>query len=673
MATCRNANTTFYYTDSIWTQFLKDVSSMYYVPHVISISYASYEYVMTAELIKQFDIEAQKLGLRGVTIVAASGDDGVAGFDLDGGAAICGYKPYFPQTSPFVTVCGGTEGPEVGKPETACGKYNENSVGIVTGGGFSDMYSLPNWQKTDVEHYLMNNKKNIAAGYAKDGRAYPDLALLARNYKVVINQKFYLLSGTSASAPVFAGMVALLNYRRKNAGRSTLGWLNPSLYALKSQIIKNDITSGKNNCGKSTRLGTICCSEGFVAAKDWDPLTGIGSINFTSFVTAYMANSFSNNTMPYRPTSSPVASPGSPIPSPTPQPTYNNDKGWLYQVASDHECPIQAYGNSEYLGYPLESCINSYAENGAVKNSRKFQCVTLNNLQYIIREQHKLPFCSDTNPSITLYSTNCITRYDKYNKFQKSLRLFCDYNKNIESLSIFDSTKGVDGKPISSPAPKNPDYSVLIEYGDLPNQACNANDISRFYAVRNDFCFNYTYYAMGVQATISHKYSFPLYNIYVEGNCDSKNLQRSYRLSDQCYNINQDDDGADDDDGANDDSYLGFRQRWFFTGQVPKKKDDNNKLVLIITVVVVFTSIVGTSILTYVFRDSIKLALGFSTSNQPVLAVASIANTSTNVPVVEVQHEFIQLSPELTEATVIQYTPAFNKPPSTIVNAGYNF
>ena len=118
MAVSRNANTTFYYTDSIWTQFLKDVSSMLYVPYVISISYASYEYTMATDLTKQFDIEAQKLGLRGVTIVAASGDDGVAGFDLDGASA-CGYKPYFPQTSPFVTVVGGSEGPEKNNPEIA--------------------------------------------------------------------------------------------------------------------------------------------------------------------------------------------------------------------------------------------------------------------------------------------------------------------------------------------------------------------------------------------------------------------------------------------------------------------------------------------------------------------------------------------------------------------------
>ena len=78
------------------------------------------------------------------------------------------------------------------------------------------------------------------------------------------------VSGTSASCPTFAGMIAVINDMRAAQGKPTLGFLNPALYAAPSAL--NDITKGTNDYGKKT--------GGFTATKGWDPVTGLGTPDF---------------------------------------------------------------------------------------------------------------------------------------------------------------------------------------------------------------------------------------------------------------------------------------------------------------------------------------------------------------------------------------------------------
>ncbi len=81
------------------------------------------------------------------------------------------------------------------------------------------------------------------------------------------------VSGTSCSSPTFAGMVSLLNDRRAAVGKSSLGWLNPLIYA--HPEIFNNVTAGHNpGCGNA----------GFYAAAGWNPVTGLGTLNFTAAV-----------------------------------------------------------------------------------------------------------------------------------------------------------------------------------------------------------------------------------------------------------------------------------------------------------------------------------------------------------------------------------------------------
>merc|ERR1712166_1685929 len=144
------------------------------------------------------------------------------------------------------------------------------------------VFPQPKWQASAVAEYFRTARK-AAPGYDMTMRGFPDVALAANNYELVVGGKNVYGSGTSASAPVFAGFVSLVNSARLAAGKPALGFLNPALYASNARSIYNDITSGENNCAAGDEQTTFCCKEGFYAAKGWDPLTGWGSVDFAKF------------------------------------------------------------------------------------------------------------------------------------------------------------------------------------------------------------------------------------------------------------------------------------------------------------------------------------------------------------------------------------------------------
>jgi hypothetical protein len=143
---------------------------------------------------------------------------------------------------------------------------------------------------------------------------------MAASYYVVMNGVNETLFGTSASAPVVAGMVALVNSARLSMGKSALGWINPSLYSLSSSIILNDITVGENNC-VAGHSASICCEQGFTAGVGWDPATGLGSLNFTAFKNAFMKLDSNMNAPSFAPTVGVTAPSSKPVAMPTMKPT----------------------------------------------------------------------------------------------------------------------------------------------------------------------------------------------------------------------------------------------------------------------------------------------------------------------------------------------------------------
>merc|ERR1711935_205422 len=127
-----------------------------------------------------------------------------------------------------------------------------DSGSYTAGGGFSERFPRPAWQKQAVSGYLQSNVgKSLVAGFNASNRAYPDLTFASNNFEVVIGGSLYpMIGGTSAAAPSLAGLFSLVNARRKAQGKGGVGFVNPTLYAAGSQGCCNDITQGANMCSQ---------------------------------------------------------------------------------------------------------------------------------------------------------------------------------------------------------------------------------------------------------------------------------------------------------------------------------------------------------------------------------------------------------------------------------------
>jgi tripeptidyl-peptidase-1 len=270
---------TFWYESNQQTPFeswIEAVAADTTPPLVNSISYGSIESEVASSVTSTFNTEAMRLGAQGVSVFVSSGDDGVANFIARSDAAKCGYNPSFPASSPYVTAVGATQGVESGSAEIACSEATGGA--ITTGGGFSTKYDAPKYQTSAIADYFAAVSPTPASGYKVGGRGYPDVAMSGYNYAVVIAGNTYAVSGTSASSPVVAGMASLVNAKRATSNQPPIGFINPVLYAAGVSAF-NDITSGNNKCTASS----VCCSEGFYSTPGWDPVTGLGSVDYAKF------------------------------------------------------------------------------------------------------------------------------------------------------------------------------------------------------------------------------------------------------------------------------------------------------------------------------------------------------------------------------------------------------
>jgi tripeptidyl-peptidase-1 len=146
---------------------------------------------------------------------------------------------------------------------------NDPKNDYYSGGGFSNVFALPSYQSAVVTNYLTKYPPHYPSHiYNNSGtsRAYPDVSALGLNLATVYLGNTYGVGGTSASTPIFASIVTLLNEARIAAGKGPIGFLNPTLYAHPEAF--NDITVGGNpGCG----------SDGFKCAPGWDPVTELGT------------------------------------------------------------------------------------------------------------------------------------------------------------------------------------------------------------------------------------------------------------------------------------------------------------------------------------------------------------------------------------------------------------
>ncbi|KAJ6519079.1 family S53 protease [Mycena sanguinolenta] len=226
------------------------------IPPVFTTSYGLNESDGGEELIIKVCNAYMGLGARGTSIFFSSGDGGVAG----NGAVQCDtFQPSFPSSCPYVTSVGSTGG---AAPEIASN---------FSSGGFSNVFPIPSYQADAVAGYLKALGSTNKGLFNSSGRGFPDIAAQGELVSIVSGGNQLGVDGTSASAPIFASTIALINDELIANGKPTLGFLNPFLYSNAAAL--NDITSGSNpGCG----------TNGFPAKTGWDPVTGLGTPNFAA-------------------------------------------------------------------------------------------------------------------------------------------------------------------------------------------------------------------------------------------------------------------------------------------------------------------------------------------------------------------------------------------------------
>ncbi len=222
-------------------------------PSVISISWGGPESTWTQQALQTYDQAFQDAAALGVTICCASGDNGSADMaqNWDGIAHVD-----FPASSPHVLGCGGTclnATPNAITQEVA---WNDLPNGGAGGGGVSDTFALPAWQTQAHVPPSANPGSHI-------GRGVPDVAGDASptsGYAIRVDGQQVVFGGTSAVAPLWAGLITLIN---QHLGHS-VGYVNPLIYSLTNTPgAFRDITDGDNGA--------------YQAGLGWDAVTGLGS------------------------------------------------------------------------------------------------------------------------------------------------------------------------------------------------------------------------------------------------------------------------------------------------------------------------------------------------------------------------------------------------------------
>jgi hypothetical protein len=226
-------------------------------PSVISISWGLAEFETAGSLtwsnaaINAVSETFQDAAALGVTIFAASGDSGSSCGIGDGKAHVL-----YPASDPGVTACGGTSISNVS------GSSFTQSTWTPTGGGVSDFFPLPYWQN------WANIPVSVNDGHK--GRGIPDVAGNAdpnSGYLLVLGGVTGIaFGGTSAVAPMYAGLVALL----EAALGAPLGYLNPNIYAFSGPYVYMDVNDGASNASG--------LAPGYKSGPGWNACTGFGSI-----------------------------------------------------------------------------------------------------------------------------------------------------------------------------------------------------------------------------------------------------------------------------------------------------------------------------------------------------------------------------------------------------------
>ncbi len=232
-------------------------------PSVLCISWGSPESEWSPAMMSELNDTFKTASMLGVTVVTAAGDRGVTDGIEDGEGHID-----FPASSPFVLAVGGTHLVSSEGKITSEVVWNDRPGG-ATGGGSSAVFPRPDWQ---------SGVKVPARKDGKTGRGIPDIAANAApesGYLVYIHGQPTQVGGTSASGPLWAGLITLIN---QGLGRK-VGYINPLLYnKLGPDGVLRDIIEGDNGADGV---------KGYTAGPGWDACTGWGSPSGRKLLAAF--------------------------------------------------------------------------------------------------------------------------------------------------------------------------------------------------------------------------------------------------------------------------------------------------------------------------------------------------------------------------------------------------
>lgn len=230
---------------------LAAVEDQSHAPNVLSISWGGPEDTWSPAARTSLEQALADAAAVGMTVCVAAGDQGSS----DGVPGSLAHVD-FPAASPAVLGCGGTRLETAAEQIVSEVVWNDLPNGGATGGGVSAVYPVPGWQARAGVPPSAN------PGSAR-GRGVPDVAGDAdpdTGYSIVVGGQKIVVGGTSAVAPLWAGLVAIANAR---LGRA-LGFLNPWLYSAGAAAqVCRDVVSG--------------CNPAYCAGPGWDACSGWGS------------------------------------------------------------------------------------------------------------------------------------------------------------------------------------------------------------------------------------------------------------------------------------------------------------------------------------------------------------------------------------------------------------
>lgn len=321
------------------------------IGNIITLSYGTCELGNTASSLLALDATFQQATSQGQTFISSSGDQGstscYGATDTSGNplpiATQQALAVNYPASSEYVTGVGGTEIPKADDntttgyftaasggtdlitsatkyiPEiswnddatTGCTTSTGASIGCLSasGGGVSTLYtSKPTWQ-TGVPGIPNDNKRDVPDVSLYSSPNYPGYLYCTSDtsdwapasgsspaqqnscnsgFRDSATSYLTVAGGTSFAAPIFAGMVAILNQKANYANGQ--GLLNPALYSLAANSSTyatafHDVTTGNNNC----LAGSPICSGpvGYTAGVGYDQVTGLGSVDLANLAGAW--------------------------------------------------------------------------------------------------------------------------------------------------------------------------------------------------------------------------------------------------------------------------------------------------------------------------------------------------------------------------------------------------